>query len=70
MTAAAKRAPGVPGSLKQGLFQSWPFKNYFWRKTDRDRYLFCDAQVPWPRTAVHPVYQSAQGPKERQNEKV
>jgi hypothetical protein len=30
-------APGVPRSLKQGLFQSRPFKNHFWRKTDRDR---------------------------------
>jgi hypothetical protein len=27
-----KRAPGVPRSLRQGLFQSGPFKKYFWRK--------------------------------------
>jgi hypothetical protein len=24
-----KRAPGVPRSLRQGLFQSGPFKNYY-----------------------------------------
>jgi hypothetical protein len=37
MTDCGQRAPGVPRSLKQGLFQSRPFKNYFWRKPDRDR---------------------------------
>jgi hypothetical protein len=34
-----KRALGVPRSLRQGLFQSGPFKKYFWRKMNRDRLL-------------------------------
>jgi hypothetical protein len=29
-----KCAPRVPRSLGQGLFQSGPFKNYFWRKCE------------------------------------
>jgi hypothetical protein len=37
MNDCRQRAPGVPRFLRQGLFQSGPFKKYFWRKTNRDR---------------------------------
>src|SRR5262245_62073226 len=34
-----KRATGFSRSPRQGLFQSGPFKKYFWRKANRDRSL-------------------------------
>jgi len=36
---------GGPRSLRQGLFQSGPFKKYFWRKMNPDRLLDTSKQL-------------------------
>jgi hypothetical protein len=52
-----------------GFVPKLAIQNYFWRKTDLDRYLFGDAQVPWPpHSDVSTNLRRAT--TERQNEKV